>query len=839
MHSLLPLLLPALAHATGPCEATSADGDVAWDGLHHDTFHEDWRTPAGARPAGDTVTLRLRSCADDLTGVRLRLWNAREQSEQWLPLTKGAPGTDPELGAVDHWELALPLPAQPTVLYYFFEVQDGEDTDYFVDDDPAFLGGGFGATVDEWDDSRSFQITVYDPDFKAPAWAEGGVVYQIFPDRFRNGDPTNDPAHDSGFSYGHTEVMLDWGAPFTGRCAGADQERAACYMGGDLQGITDELDMLAALGVDALYLNPIFRAATNHRYDTLDYLAIDDELGTTADFLTLATEAEDRGISLVLDGVFNHVSADSVYFDLYGRWDGSGALVSPDGPGDWDGSGACESAASPYRDWFTFPGDHAPGQTEDGETVLCADADGGTTSYESWGTYFHIPKLAAERDSVRDLIYARPDSAAVQWLQAGAKGWRLDVSGEVDPGAGHDADNDFWEGFHTAVHGVEPEALIVGEVWGDASPWLVGGEWHATMNYRLRSAVLDWLFDACSPGNGCVDGTTLEDNDSSPWRESGTVDAIGEDALKLRLLSILEDTPPTLWHVQMNLLGSHDVSRLRWMLTMGSAGDAALARDKQELAALLVYTWPGMPTVYYGDEVGVDAASQWDGSTHQDDPWNRVAYPWAELGGSPDSALFDWYARLAELRHDSPALLRGDVQFVEPESAAPEDARLLAFVRERSGEDAALVVLNRGTAPADAVVPAGEALAENSQLEDMLTGDCVPVVAGAATLRGVPALGGVVLRAGACGAGPADSGSPEPGDSGDPDAGGSDGAGSGGGSQTETPREEAPATTTEEGEHGQKGSGCSTVGGPPWLGWLVGLGGLVGLRRRRRSAPSP
>lgn len=823
----LLLAVPARAQVMDLCATARTDNDVAWDGLHHDTFHEDWRAPAGARPAGDTVTLRLRACADDLTGVRLRLWNGRERTEQWLPLTKGTPGDDPVLGPVDHWELELPLPTEPTVLYYFFEVQDGDDIDYFVDDDPVFLGGGFGATVDEWDDSRSFQITVYDPAFTAPAWAEGAVVYQIFPDRFRNGDPSNDPAHDSGFSYGHTEVMLDWGAPFTGRCAGADQERAACYMGGDLQGITDELDMLAELGVDALYLNPIFRSATNHRYDTLDYLAIDDELGTQADFLALASQAEERGISLVLDGVFNHVSADSVYFDLYGRWDSSGALVSPEGPGSWDGSGACESAASPYRDWFTFPATHAPGQTEEGETVLCAADGGGTTSYESWGTYFHIPKLAAERQSVRDLVYARPDSAAVQWLQAGAKGWRLDVSGEVDPGAGHDVENDFWEGFHDATQSTEPEVLIVGEVWGDASPWLVGGEWHATMNYRLRSAVLDWLFDACSPGNGCADGTWFQENDSSPWRESGTVDAIDEDTLKLRLLSILEDTPPTLWHVQMNLLGSHDVSRLRWMLTMGSAGDAALARGKQELAALLVYTWPGMPTVYYGDEVGVDAASQWDGGTHQDDPWNRVAYPWAELGGSPDTALFDWYARLAALRHDSPALMRGDVRFVTPETAEPSGARLLAFVRELPGEDAALVVLNRGTVAADVVVPVGETLAENTQLEDVLTGDCVPVVDGTVGLRAVPELGGVVLRAGACGAGPGDSGAPV--DSGEPDDG-TGGGGSDGGSQTETPREEAPAAEDGGSGGGEKGSGCSTGGGALWLGWLAVVG--VGSRRR-------
>ena len=743
---LLPLFAVLLSSLSAPawaapCDGRSADGDIAWDGLHHDSFHPDWRAPGGARPAGDTVRLVLRSCADDLTGARLRLWDGRAHTEQWLELHRAAPGSDPVLGPVDHWTVDLPLPATPTVLYYFFEARDGEDVDLYVDDDPAFLGGGFGAVSDDWDDSRSYQITVYDPALTAPAWAEGAVVYQIFPDRFRNGDPANDPRDGAGFSYGHTEVLLDWDAPLSGRCAGADQERAACYTGGDLRGIIDELDMLADLGVDALYLNPIFQAATNHRYDTLDYRAIDDELGTLDDFTALVRAAEDRGIALILDGVFNHVSADSVYFDLYGRWDAAGQLVSPAGPGAWDGSGACESPASPYRDWFRFPADHAPGRTEAGETVLCAGADGGTSDYESWGTYFHIPKLAADRQPVRDLVYARPDSAAVQWIQAGARGWRLDVGGEVDPGAGHDSENDFWEGFLDAVQAADSEALVVGEVWGDASPWLVGGEWHATMNYRLRSALLDWLFDACSPGNGCPDGSWMDDNDSNPWRESGRVDAIDEATLKLRLLSILEDTPPPLWHVQMNLLGSHDVSRIGWFLRQGSAGDAALARDKQRLAALLLYTWPGMPTVYYGDEVGLAPDSVWDGSTHQDDPWNRAPYPWADLGGAPDTALWDWYAALAQLRRGDAALQRGDVEVV---LAGEDGQRVFGFVRHHEAGDVA-VALNRSGGAVDVQLPVGERLGALGAVEDRLSGACHPVVDGQATVRGLPAWGGVVL----------------------------------------------------------------------------------------------
>jgi MYXO-CTERM domain-containing protein len=821
--SLLALIALSAAQAA-PCDDMQPD-DIAWDGLHHDTFHVDWRDPGGALPTGGSVTLTLRACQDDLTSARLRIWDGREQQERFVDLAVADTGEDPTLGPVDLWQTTLQLPEEPTILYYIFEANDGTDTDWFVDDDPAFLGGGFGAVSDEKDDGRSFQITVYDPTFTAPAWAEGAVFYQIFPDRFRNGDPSNDPTDGSGFSYGHTDVLLDWFAPLEGRCIGQDQERAACYTGGDLAGITGELDMLADLGVDALYLNPIFRSATNHRYDTLDYRAIDDELGDIDDFTELVEEAASRDISLVLDGVFNHVSADSVYFDLYGRWDGDGQLVSPDAAGAWDGSGACESPDSPYRGWFTFPASHAPGRTEDGETVLCAADGGGLSSYDSWGSYFHIPKLAADRSSVRELIYGADDSAARMWLDAGARGWRLDVGGEIDPGKGHDAGNDFWEGFHDAVVEADPDALIIGEIWGDASAWMVGGEWHSTMNYRFRSAVLDWLFDGCEVGDGCPDGTWFEENDSNAWRESGTIDPIDEGTLALRLASILEDTPPPLWHVQMNLLGSHDVSRIGWMLRMGSRGDAALALDKQRLGALLLYTWPGMPTVYYGDEVDLSPDSRWDGGTYQDDPFNRATYPWADLGGDPDTAMWDWYANLGAVRHASPALQRGDYAVV----SADAQTRVFAFVREGEG-DAALVVLNRAEADQAWSATLPDAFSGATAVEDVLTGDCHAVVDGGVALGTLPGLSGVVLRDTGCDQQGGTGGGGD--DGGGTGVGGTDGGGGSGGDgggTTDDPTADGGATGG-----GKTAEGCSSAPQAPAL-VLAGLG-LLGLGRRRREA---
>jgi glycosidase len=200
---------------------------------------------------------------------------------------------------------------------------------------------------------------------------------------------------------------------------------------------------LRDLGVSALYLNPVFASSTNHRYDTVDYHRIDDELGDAAAWGALVEAARAAGVSLVLDGVFNHVSADSVYFDLYNRWGADGRVQVTDGPGSNDGSGACESADSPYRSWFSLP--HFANAARDertGETVRCADGQ----TYEAWATYFHIPKLRADADAVREMVWGAPDSVARRWLADGARGWRLDVAGDVDRGAAHDPDNHFWDG---------------------------------------------------------------------------------------------------------------------------------------------------------------------------------------------------------------------------------------------------------------------------------------------------------------------------------------------------------------------------------------------------------
>ncbi|MCK6520122.1 glycoside hydrolase family 13 protein [Myxococcota bacterium] len=821
MLSLTPLALHALlgvAQAAFPCDGAAADGDIFWTGVLHDSFDKSYREPFGAAPAGGgVVELRLRACRRDLSVVRVRVWDAKARKESWVDLRIAAGSIDPDLGAVEYWIGELPLPSSPTILYYFFELQDGADTDYYVDDEPLFYGGGPGEMSDTYDDTRSFQVSVYDPAFDVPDWLGEAVVYQIFPDRFRDGDPTNNPADGAGWAYGGVpNTTLAWGETPTGDCAGADQLRAQCFAGGDLQGVIDELDGLAALGVTALYLNPIFSAHTNHRYDTVDWFQIDEELGDLSTFTTLLTEAEARGVRVILDGVFNHGSADAPSFDLYSRWDASGALTSAAGPGANDGSGACESPSAATRDWYFFPATDKAAVDASGAKVRC---DGVT--YEAWGTYFHIPKLNPEAAGVQDLFYNKGTaSVAPYWVSLGAAGWRLDVGSEIDPGLTDPDNNSFWEDTRAAVRAVSPDAVLIGEEWDDDSQLLLGGEYDSLMNYRFRAAALDWAFDACT-GDGCTGGSSFADDDSQAWRESGEIDAISESQLWLRLTSIREDYPREAHDAMLNLLGSHDTARALWLLQKISGDDAAVATQKLRLLSLLQYTWPGAPMTFYGDEVGVDAASVWDGAVWRDDPTTRATYPWADLGFSPDTSLRDHFAVLGAARGRSEALRRGEVSLVLTDDAA----RVFAFSRH-TADETALIVLNRAAADQTLTLDVADLFSDGELVVDALTGTAYTVVGRDLTVT-VSALSGLVLLPPEGEDTEHDTESPDDtdpaGDSGRPDDSASDSA----------PDDDTAIDDTGDGKVTYPlGCSCGARGGDGAVGWL-GLTLALFLARRR------
>jgi glycosidase/PKD repeat protein len=721
------------AYPAEPAGGAGHDNNIFWDDLGHDSRDGIYRTPRGPVPTGAEVTLRLRAAAGDLTEARLRLWNDRTNAQSLVPMALVEND-----GTYEWWEATVPASADPTVYWYRFIAVDGTATAYYEDD--AARTGGWGQTFGESQDN-SWQLTVYDPSFQTPDWVKDAVIYQIFTDRFRDGNPSNNTPAGTFFydEPGGTVVRSldpegDWNTIVCDPredgtdCSGTYSKN---FYGGDLQGIVDRLDYLQDLGITALYLNPIFESPSNHKYDTTDFTIIDDNFGDMVLFQTLVTEANNRGINVILDGVFNHTSSDSLYFDRYERY------APPDG--------ACESESSLYRDWYFFSPAAVPG------TGVCA----GDTTYESWFGFDSLPKLDSANTNVRDEFWANGvASIAPYWMQW-ADGWRLDVGGDVDPGTINDPTNDYWEGFRAAVRAVNPDAYIVGEEWGNASSWVLGDEWDATMNYQYGSAMLSFWRD-----------TAFVDNDHNAGSSAGTLTPLSPSALNERLLNWQERYPPEAYYAMMNLLGSHDTNRALIMLDEGPGADDPSqwldptydwndAMDRLKGVTVLQFTLPGAPTVYYGDEVGLVQPAYSDGSTLQDDPYNRIPYPWLDESGTPfythlqtaggQADMRDHYALLAAARNAHPALRTGsfDPLLVDDGAGLYGYGRLLPDY-----SDAAVVVVNQSdTAAPGTVLDVAGYLPAGAVFADVLNGGAYTVTVSGELAVDVPAFSGAVLVA--------------------------------------------------------------------------------------------
>ncbi len=660
-----------------------ADNNVEWDGLRHDSRDTLYRTPGGAVPAGTPVTLRLRTFHNDVTAVQLRVYDINANGQRLENMTIAASDVSCyqsglENESCDYWAVTLPNDA-PNNLWYRFIVTDGSDTDFYADNTAA-LDGGLGSASDDPVDN-SFALMVYDPAFISPSWASKAVIYQIFPDRFRNGRKNNDP-QTGDVRYDDPVLALPWGTLPEGYCRnyfdGAtncpwrfdstpppdsptkEQPRGRDYMGGDLKGVDQYLDYLQSLGVTALYFNPIFDAASDHGYDTQNYYRIDPYFGTQQDWENLVKHADQRHMRIILDGVFNHLSSDSPLFDRYHHF---------------SSVGACESLTSTYRDWFVFH--DVPAGT--GTCVGSAGANSAT--YDGWFGFDSIPVINKSNPAVQDYFLYGTDSVARHWLNQGASAWRMDVMGDASFPAG------YWEGFRDVVKTTDDNALIIGELWQKDSTllrFLRGDRADTTMNYRLRDAVLGFL----TPGSF----------DSKGFADSGRIIAPSEFAS--RMASIREDYPDAAYYSLMNLVDSHDTERILWSLTPGSettadkelnAANLADGKNRQKIASLIQFTVPGAPTVYYGDEVGV---------TGDDDPDDRRTYPWKDAGANPDNSMFKHYQTLSLLRKLFPALTDGDIQML----LADDAAQTLAYGRKVPYQ-AAVVVINRSPQAQSVTVP--------------------------------------------------------------------------------------------------------------------------------------
>ena len=552
------------------------------------------KSPFGAVPCGTEVSFAV-FCTDEENIVSGALHVTEEFAgrEQTVPLTLSG-------GA---WRCVYAAPRRPELAWYRFSLRRRS-----------------GETVT----LAQRQLTVYEEYGAAPDWFGRGVSYQIFPDRFcRSRVP--DPAG----LVGDRTVHENWQDTPEFRPDERGEIRNRDFFGGDLAGIISKLDYLKSLGVTTLYLNPIFEAASNHRYNTADYMAIDPMLGTAEDFRALCREAHARGMRVLLDGVFNHTGSASRYFNADGFYPELGAAQSKD---------------SPYYNWYHFT--HWP------------------DSYDAWWGIKTLPAVEENQASYRDFIIRSEDSVVRHWLRCGADGWRLDVADELP--------DDFIAELRQAMDAEKPDCLLLGEVWEDGSnkiaydrrrKYLLGRETHGLMNYPFRTAALDWL---CG-------------GDAAAFRES--------------MEQLRENYPSPAFYSAMNFLSTHDTPRILTLLggepTPADKAERAaaqlspagreLARRRLMLGALLLYTFPGSPTVYYGDEAGMEG---------YEDPLNRRTFPW----GQEDEELLRWYRKLGQLRGGRPSLQRGDICYLYADGSG------LALRRQWDGE-VTTAAMNSGKEP--------------------------------------------------------------------------------------------------------------------------------------------
>ena len=643
----------------------------------HDSFSTTYRSPAGAVPTGTNVRLRLRATGERVRAVGLRV-------EVADPVTETATLRTLRMRrAGAFWTVSYRAPARPSLVAYSFRITTARGVRWYGDDDSGsdVRKGGSGRTTRTRADS--FQLTVYDRAFTTPAWLQGATVYEIFGDRFRNGDPSNDYCRAGSTSgcpvfYGNIQATLHpaWNEPVEDSRATGVFNRD--FFGGDLHGVTEKLDYLKSLGVDAIWLTPIFKARSNHRYDTEDYLQVDPALGGDAAFAALSAGAKARGIRLILDGVFNHTSSDSRYFDRYHRYA--------------DAVGACESRSSPFRTWYEITGGDEP-----------------CTNYAAFANLDSLPKLNHETAPVRDFIYGGVDSVVRHWTSRGADGWRLDAAQEVPA--------KWWRDFRTTVKAYAPDAPLIAEDTAgpvDASPYLVGTQFDGVMNYRFRQAAI-----------GFARTTAFTD-------ASGSIRPLTGTQLAHSLQAMLADYPRAAAAVSFNLVDSHDTNRVRFVLNENA--DFEISRARQQLAALLQFTAFGAPMIYYGDETGFYV----EGKSGFGDPYNRATFPWPDTTSNPsatggaDPRMGDFYARLGAIRHALPALRAGSL------TTLFANANIYSFARVAAPDKPVLVALNKAAQPATVDVPVRGLYPNGATLSDQRSSFRTTVSGGRVRLRLFP-----------------------------------------------------------------------------------------------------
>ena len=559
--------------------------------MHDSTMHS-YRYPAGAVVQAQPLTLRFKTRLSQIGSVYVCLTGDGFHQDILMSPDNG------------YWRAGFAAPSEPGVYWYYFRVNTDDKIVYYGTEGKR--RGGIGCAYTE--PPPAYQLTVYKKDFDTPSWFRKSVMYQIFPDRFkRSGEDTAKAGLDYHRKKGRCVYEHKrWNEePLYKALPGETHYNPCDYYGGTLKGIGESLAYLKSLGINVIYLNPIFESASNHRYNTADYRRIDPVLGNNEDFKSLCKEAQKHGIRVMLDGVFSHTGSDSIYFNREKAYETEGAANSQD---------------SPYYPWYTF--EHYPDK------------------YKCWWGFESLPEVNEQNLDWQRFVITDEDSVVRHWIREGCSGYRLDVADELP--------DNVLAMMYSAAKQQNIDAVMLGEVWEDATTkysygshrkYALGGMLDSVMNYPLRNALVSFF-------TGHTNARELKDF----------------------LIEQASVYPKPMYYSLMNLLSSHDIERIRTALST-RIDPHSLTREqqasfrlsdsqnkkgaaRQRLASVLQFALPGVPCIYYGDEKGMTGFL---------DPFNRGPLHTA------DYDLTFHYQKISQLRSSADAMATGHVAFFSPD----------------------------------------------------------------------------------------------------------------------------------------------------------------------------
>ncbi|MGG2066979.1 glycoside hydrolase family 13 protein [Bacillus sp. S14(2024)] len=555
--------------------AATNDNNVEWNGLFHDQgpVYDSVPEPTSVQ----SVTLKFRTFKGDTTGVNIKYYDAADGMFHVIPMSWMS---NDATGTFDYWQGTIP--ASSSQKYYRFQITDGSSSVWYNANGPSASEPSSG----------DFYII---PNFKTPDWMKDGVMYQIFPDRFYNGDSSND-VQTNAYSYDGTPTEKKaWGSSVY---ADSGYTNNLVFFGGDLAGVDQKLGYIKqTLGANIIYLNPIFKSPSNHKYDTQDYMTVDPAFGTNATLQALSSDVHSTANGtkgyLVLDGVFNHTGDSHVWFDKYNNFSTLGAY---------------ESQSSQWSNYYTF--------------------QSWPNTYASFLGFNSLPKLdyGASGSVVRNQMYNNSDSVAKTYLKApyNIDGWRLDAAQYTDAGGGNGSDtvnHQIWAEFRSAVKSVNANAAILGEYWGNANPWTgQGNQWDSTTNFDgFTQPVSEWITGKDYSNNAA----SIPASQFDSW-----------------LRGTRANYPTNVQQAMSNHLSNHDITRFGER----AGGDIW----KTYLALIFQMTYVGTPTIYYGDEYGIMGGA---------DPDNRRTFDWSQATTSNGAVSLT--QKLISIRNQYPALRTG------------------------------------------------------------------------------------------------------------------------------------------------------------------------------------